>query len=88
MDGEVPPSQGAAAPVRPALRDFINSLAGPDGALPIWSRWLGDAQRASLVGLDILDILARDPIAFAASESGLPRLSVDWFDDVMTTNIS
>jgi len=85
VDGEVPPSQGAAAPVRPALRDFINSLAGPDGALPIWSRWLGDAHRASLVGLDIL---GRDPIAFAASESGLPRLSVDWFDDVMTTNIS
>ena len=80
VDGEVPPSQGAAAPVRPALRDFIKTLAGPDGTLPIWSRWLGDARRASLVGLDIL---ARDPKAFAAFESGLPTLSVDWLDDTI-----
>ena len=80
VDGEVPPSQGAAAPVRPGLRDFIASLAGPDGMLPIWSRWLADARRASLVGLDIL---ARDPIALAAFESGLPRLSVAWFDDTI-----
>ncbi len=80
VDGEVPPSQGAASPVRPALRDFIKSQAGPDGTLPIWSRWLGDARRASLVGLDVL---ASDPIAFAEFESGLPRLSVDWFDDTI-----
>jgi hypothetical protein len=80
VDGEVPPSQGAASPVRPALRDFIKSLAGPDGTLPIWSRWSGDARRASLVGLDILE---SDPIAFAEFESGLPRLTVDWFDDTI-----
>jgi hypothetical protein len=81
VDGEVPPSQGAASPVRPALRDFIKSLAGPDGALPIWSRWFtGDAHRASLVGVDIL---ARDPVAFAQFERGLPQLSVDWFDDTI-----
>jgi hypothetical protein len=80
VDGEVPPSQGAAAPVRPALREFIGGLAGPDGTLPIWSRWLGDARRVSLVGLDIL---ANDPKAFAEFESGLPRLSVQWFDDTI-----
>jgi hypothetical protein len=80
VDGEVPPWQGAASPVRPALHDFIKSLAGRDGTLPIWSRWLGDARRASLVGLDIL---ASDPIALAEFESGLPRLSVDWFDDTI-----
>ena len=80
VDGEVPPSQGAAAPVRPALRDFITSLAGLDGTLPIWSRWSGDARRTSLVGLDLL---ASDPIAFAEFESGLPKLSVDWFDDTI-----
>jgi len=63
------------------LRDFIKSLAGPDGMLPIWSRWFtGDTHRASLVGVDIL---ARDPVAFAEFESGLPRLSVDWFDDTI-----
>jgi len=80
VDGEVPPSQGAASPVRPALHDFIKSLAGPDGTLPIWSRWFGNARRASLVGLDIL---ASDAVAFAAFEGGLPRLSVDWFDDTI-----
>jgi hypothetical protein len=80
VDGEVPPSQGPASPVRPALHDFIRRLAGPDGTLPIWSRWLGDARRTSLVGLDVL---ASDPIAFAEFESGLPRLSVDWFDDTI-----
>lgn len=80
VDGDVPPSEGAAAPVRPALRDFIRGLAGPDGTLPIWSRWLGDARRASLVGLDIL---ANDPKALAEFESGMPRLSVDWFDDTI-----
>lgn len=81
VDGDIPPMQGAAAPVRPALREFIESLADDAGALPIWSRWYsGDAQRTSLVGLDIL---ARDPIAFAQFETGLPQLSVDWFDDTI-----
>ena len=52
-----------------------------DGALPIWSRWFaGDRRRASLVGLDRL---ARDPAAFAELERGLPRLSLDWFDDTI-----
>jgi Alpha/beta hydrolase family len=81
VDGEVPPSRGAAAPVRPALLDFIRSLAAGDGKLPIWSRWFaGDLKRASLVGLDLL---ARDPIAFAEFERGLPTLSVEWFDDTI-----
>ncbi|WOH51980.1 alpha/beta fold hydrolase [Bradyrhizobium sp. sBnM-33] len=63
VDGEVPPSRGAASPVRPALRDFIRSIAASDGTLPIWSRWFaGDIKRTSLVGLDLL---ARDPIAFS-----------------------
>lgn len=80
VDGDVPPSEGVVPPVRPALRDFIRGLAGPDGTLPIWSRWGGDARRVSLVGLDIL---ANDPKALAEFESGLPRLSVDWFDDTI-----
>jgi hypothetical protein len=80
VDGEVPPLHGAASPVRPALRVFIDSLAGTDGTLPIWSRWLADRRRTQLVGLDIL---ASDPIALAEFESGLPTLSVDWFDDVI-----
>ena len=80
VDGEVPPLEGAASPVRPALHDFIRSLADANGTLPIWSRWLGDERRTSLVGLDIL---ASDPRAFAEFESGLPRFSVDWFDDTI-----
>jgi len=81
VDGEVPPSRGTAAPVRPALRDFIRSLAEVDGSLPIWSKWFaGDAQRTALVGLDIL---AGDPVAFAQLEDGLPKMQVDWFDDTI-----
>jgi hypothetical protein len=81
VDGEVPPAHGPAAPARPALRDFVNSLAASDGTLPLWSRWFAaDARRASLVGVDLL---ARDPVAFAAFERGLPTLSVAWFDDTI-----
>ena len=81
VDGDVPPSQGAASPVRPALRDFIRSLAAADGTLPIWSKWFsGDAQRTSLVGLDTL---ASDPVAFAQFENGLPKMQVEWFDDTI-----
>jgi pimeloyl-ACP methyl ester carboxylesterase len=81
VDGEVPPSQGAAFPVRPALRDFIKGLVEPDGMLPIWSRWFArDMQRMCLVGVDIL---ARDAAAFARFESGLPRMYIGWFDDAI-----
>ena len=81
VDGDVPPSQGAAFPVRPALHDFIKGLAEPDGMLPIWSRWFArDMRRMSLVGLDIL---ARDAAAFARFESGLPRMHIGWFDDAI-----
>jgi pimeloyl-ACP methyl ester carboxylesterase len=81
VDGDLPPSRGSASSVRPALRDFIRSIAASDGTLPIWSRWFaGDIRRTSLVGLDLL---ARDPVAFAEFERGLPRLSVDWFDDTI-----
>ncbi len=81
VDGDVPPPQGAASPVRPALREFIGNLADAAGTLPIWSRWFsGDAQRASRVGIDIL---ASDTVAFAQFENGLPKLRVDWFDDTI-----
>jgi hypothetical protein len=81
VDGDVPPSHGAASPVRPALHDLIRGLASADGALPIWSKWFsGDARRTALVGLDIL---ASDPVAFARFESELPAMRVDWFDDTI-----
>jgi pimeloyl-ACP methyl ester carboxylesterase len=81
VDGDVPPLQGPAAPVRPALRNFIASIAASDGTLPIWSRWsAANSERASLVGMDLL---ASDSVAFAAFERGLPQLSVDWFDDTI-----
>jgi len=81
VDGEVPPSHGAASPVRPALRDLVESLAEADGSLPIWSRWFsGDARRMSLVGLDVL---ARDPAAFTHFENELPKMHAEWFDDTI-----
>jgi hypothetical protein len=81
VDGEIPPSNGAVSPVRPALREFIRSVAEADGTLPIWSRWYsGNAHRTSLVGLDIL---ASDPVALAQFEIGLPKMRVEWFDDTI-----
>lgn len=81
VDGDVPPPRGAAFPVRPALHDFIKGLAGPDGMLPVWSKWFaGDKARASLVGIDVL---ARDAAAFARFEDGLPRMHIGWFDEAI-----
>jgi hypothetical protein len=81
VDGDVPPSRGAAFAVRPALHDFIKGLAEADGMLPIWSRWFThDMRRMSLVGLDVL---ARDAAAFARFENGLPRMHIGWFDEAI-----
>ena len=81
VDGDVPPTEGAAYPVRPALRAFIQNLAGADGYLPVWSEWFdGDGHRASMVGIDILK---NDGDAFAQFESGLPKMHVDWFDETV-----
>ena len=81
VDGEAPPSQGAASPVRPALHGLIKGLAAADGTLPIWSRWFaGDARRMSVVGLDIL---SNDPAAFARFEAELPGMHVGWFEDTI-----
>src|SRR4051812_12873482 len=81
VDGDIPPANGAAPPVRPALRKFIAGLAGADGALPAWSRWFDrDPPRASLVGIDVL---ARDPVALAQFEKELPQLNASWFDDTI-----
>jgi Alpha/beta hydrolase family len=81
VDGDIPPRHGSAGSVRPALHDLIKHLAADDGMLPIWSRWFDhDAQRKSLVGLDLL---ANDPAVLAEFESGLPRMHVSWFDDVI-----
>jgi len=79
VDGDIPPPQGAAPPVRPALLEFIKGIADETGTLPPWSRWFAnDALRASLVGIDVLQ---RDAQEFARFEQGLPRLRVDWFND-------
>lgn len=79
VDGDIPPSQGTTLPVRPALLEFIESIADETGTLPPWSRWFAkDAVRASLVGIDLLQ---RDAAAFARFEQGLPRLRADWFND-------
>ena len=81
VDGEAPPPQGPASPVRPALRDRIRTLAEADGSLPVWSKWFsGDSERRSLVGLDIL---ASDAAVFAQFENELPKMHVDWFGDTI-----
>jgi len=81
VDGEVPPVSGPASPVRPALRAFIAALPDRDGKLPPWSQWfLNDPQRAAMIGIDLL---ARDPAAFAAFEQTLPRMTRAWFDETL-----
>jgi hypothetical protein len=71
VDGHVPPPQGFVPTVRPAIRDFIESLAAGQAILPIWSRWFsGDAQREALLGLDRL---ASNPVALAEFENELLR---------------
>ncbi len=81
VDGDIPPADGPASPVRPTLREFIETLARPGGTLPVWSEWFaGDHARAALVGIDQL---ARDQAAFAQFESRLPTMRNEWFDDVI-----
>lgn len=81
VDGDIPPDEGAAAPVRAALKGVIAGLADAEGRLPVWSRWhTGDPERARRVGIDQL---AADPDRLAAFEAGLPRLTVAWFEDAI-----
>ncbi|MGG2367951.1 hypothetical protein ACE4ZV_26780, partial [Salmonella enterica] len=55
VDGDIPPAHGRVAALRPALRDFVASLADETGRLPVWSRWhVGDPERARRVGIDQL----------------------------------
>ncbi|NPU10833.1 alpha/beta fold hydrolase [Bradyrhizobium sp. 83002] len=81
FDGDIPPPEGRAGPVRPALHDFIRSIAASDGTLPVWSRWFSrHPDRAAIIGLDHL---ALDPVALAEFEIGLPRMTIGWFNDVI-----
>jgi hypothetical protein len=81
VDGDIPPASGSAAPVRATFRDFIAGFADEDGLLPPWSQWwLKDRRRAQLVGIDTL---ALDSGSFESFEKDLPRMKLDWFDDVI-----
>jgi hypothetical protein len=81
VDGDIPAASGSVPPVtRQPFRRLIDSLADEAGALPPWSHWFTDPQRAALSGLDILK---RDPAALAAFERDLPRITIDWFDDTI-----
>lgn len=81
VDGDVPPAHGRAVALRPALREFVASLADETGRLPVWSRWhMGDPERARRVGIDQL---AAVPDRLAEFEAGLPQLTLSWFDDAI-----
>jgi hypothetical protein len=81
VDGDIPPASGSAAPVRAAFREFISGLADEDGLLPPWSQWwVKDRRRAQIVGIDAL---ALDPRSFESFEMGLPRMTLNWFDDAI-----
>ena len=81
VDGDIPPASGSAPPIRATLREFISGLADQDGLRPPWSQWwLKDRRRAQLVGIDAL---ALDPRSFESFEKDLPRMTLNWFDDVI-----
>jgi hypothetical protein len=81
VDGHIPPIQGLAEPVTPALREFVQRLPASGGLLPIWSEWFrGDPQREALIGLRRL---ADDSLVFANFESGLRRFPVEWIEDAI-----
>jgi pimeloyl-ACP methyl ester carboxylesterase len=80
VDGETPPESGPVAPGRDSFRQFVASLAGRDGHLPLWSDWWRDHPRRPFTGIDEL---AHDAHAFAMFEKDQPRVSRAWFDDMI-----
>jgi hypothetical protein len=80
VDGETPAESGPVPPGRDSFRQFVASLAGRDGRLPLWSDWWRDHPRRPFTGIDEL---ARDADAFAPFEKDQPRVSRAWFEDTI-----
>lgn len=80
VDGEMPPEHGATTPVTPEFRKRIEQRADRDGLLPPWSEWWRTERGAAILGTDVL---ARDPELYDEFQRGLPRMSLEWFDDVI-----
>jgi hypothetical protein len=75
VDAILPPSSGGVSLTSPELLDFLESLAGPEGTLPIWSDWWGDA----------VDSYLPDAETRAAIEQSQPRLPLAYFHDSLPT---
>ena len=75
VDAILPPPTGGVALTSPELLAFLETLASPEGILPIWSDWWGDAIRE----------LLPDEETRAALEQSQPRLPLAYFHDVLPT---
>jgi len=80
VDGEIPPDRGPTGPVTPEFRQRIEQRADRDGLLPPWSEWWRTERGAAILGTDVL---ARHPELYEEFQRGLPRMRLDWFDDVI-----
>jgi len=74
VDASIPPASGHAAPAEPEFLKFVRALPITGGRLPPWSEWWGEHAMAALI---------RDPTLRERFESDLPRLPIEWFDDVV-----
>ena len=74
VDAPIPPAVGPVSPVEPEFLAFVRGLPIAGGTLPPWSEWWGEHAMAALIP----DAGARE--RFAAD---LPRLPLEWFDDVV-----
>ena len=79
VDAALPMTEGTTRLAPPELRDWLASLAGPDGRLPRWTRWWDRADLADVLPgpwLDRLDaVLPEIPLAYVDPEVPVPA---DW----------
>jgi len=71
VDGRLPAASGSTSMARPGFLGHLRGLAGPDGRLPRWTEWWGDAD---------LSPLFPDPGTRAAVVEDQPRLPLAYFE--------
>ncbi len=78
VDGFLPPVEGWAAPSEGALLELIQTMPRETEGLPLWVDWWKTDTNRATVGISEL---AARPELYEWVVNGLPRLTVEWFDD-------
>jgi hypothetical protein len=76
VDAALPDPEGPTPTAPPGMRDQLALLAGPDGVLPPWTEWWGDADLSGLFP---------DPATRAEVVTEQPRLPLAYFEAVVPT---